>query len=128
VTERQMKQALCRQFGATFVDLDTASIDRTLTHLVSKAYAQHHRVIPVARTGNRLLVAQDDPADVEVIDELATVTGCRIEVVTSTYAAFQRAFLRAYLETGTAARAEVPPGAVTPPPFAATPAPAAPPP
>src|SRR6185295_20110527 len=44
-----------------------------------------------------------DPADVEVIEELATVTGCQIEMVTSTYAAFQRAFLRAYTDAPPAA-------------------------
>ena len=122
VSERQMKQALCKQFGATFVDLDTLAIDRSLAHLISKSYAQAHRVIPIARTEQGLTVAMDDPADVEVVEELETSTGHPVEVLTSTYAAFQRAFLRAYADAAPAAPTP-PPGAIRPQP---TPPPAAP--
>jgi hypothetical protein len=96
VSERQLRHALCRQFDVTFVDLDTMSPDAGVLRLVPRSYAEQHRIIPIARVENRLTVAMDDPADVDVVDELAAATGCEIDVVTSGGAAFQRAFLRAY--------------------------------
>jgi hypothetical protein len=38
----------------------------------------------------------DDPGDRWVIEDLARITGCRIEVVTATSAALRRAFGRVY--------------------------------
>jgi DNA repair exonuclease SbcCD ATPase subunit len=106
VTERQLRQALCRQFDVELVDLDKVSIEPELTQLFGKPYAQQHRVIPLAREGTRLTVAMDDPGDLDVIEDLAAFTGCEIEVVISTLAAFQRAFLRAYGESPPAAPME----------------------
>src|SRR5262249_44689020 len=116
VNERQIKQALCKQFGVTYVDLDGVTIDRSLVPLVAKSFAQHHRVIPLARKDGGLQVAMDDPADVEVIEELESSTGLSIEVVPSTYAAFQRAFLGAYADVGVTAPAAPIPVAPTPTP------------
>lgn len=102
VTEEQMKRALCQQFAVTFVDLDTVVLDRSLVRLLNKSYAQHRRVIPIAKVGDRITLAMDDPTDVELIHELTSFTGLKVDVVTSTYAAFQRALARAY-EDGPAA-------------------------
>ncbi|HEV8308791.1 MAG TPA: hypothetical protein VGW35_14105 [Methylomirabilota bacterium] len=96
LTERQMKQALCRQLGARFVDLDTAVIDPGLSQLVTKDWATQHRVVPLERTEDRIAVAMDDPGDLEVVHWLESATGCRIDVVASTDAAFRRAFARVY--------------------------------
>lgn len=92
LTERQMKEALCKQVRATFVDLDATIIERRLTELIPRDYAEQRRVLPVSQSGDRLTLAMEDPADVEVVEELEQATGCRIDVVTSTHAAFERAF------------------------------------
>jgi hypothetical protein len=92
LSERQMKEALCKQVRATFVDLDVTVIERRLSELVPRDYAEQRRVLPVSRSADRLTVAMEDPADVEVVEELERATGCRIDVVTSTHAAFERAF------------------------------------
>jgi Type II secretion system (T2SS), protein E, N-terminal domain len=111
LTERQIRHALCRQFDVALVDLDKVTLDPELSQLVGKRYAQQHRVIPIAREESRLTVAMDDPGDLEVVDDLAAYTGCEITVVTSTLAAFQRAFLRAYGDVqGAGAGVPAPPG------------------
>jgi len=96
VTEERMKEALCKQLRIALVDLDQVALDRSIAQLVNRRYAQQRRVIPIARHGNRITLAMDDPTDVEAIEELESSTGCRIEVVTSTSAAFDGAFRRAY--------------------------------
>jgi Type II secretion system (T2SS), protein E, N-terminal domain len=115
LTERQMRQALCQQLQIDFVDLDVVGLDRALGGLVPRDYAARHRVLPVARAGNRLTVAMDDPTNTDIVQQLETVAGCRIDVVTSTRAAFQRALVRLYGEGPTAGE--------PPPASAAAPAP-----
>jgi type IV pilus assembly protein PilB len=106
VTEQQMKQALCVALSIPFVDLDNVLIDRSLVGLIPVEDAQSRGIIPVAQIGELLTVAMDDPTDQATIDAVAARTGRAIEVLTSTRAAFRRAFDRVYgdvLEPGVAA-------------------------
>ncbi|MGH6953062.1 MAG: hypothetical protein ACREGL_02700, partial [Alphaproteobacteria bacterium] len=102
ITERQLKQALSIQLRIAFVDLDHRSIDPGFTALISERYARHHRVIPIARIDDRIVLAMDDPTDVEVVAEVRSCTGHRIDVVTATADALERAFSRLYGEPGDA--------------------------
>lgn len=99
VTEEEVNQALCKQFGVTFVDLDRLVLDNSLALLINREYAERHRVIPISKTDRVLVVAMEDPSDLSIVGELATATGSRINVVTSTHAAFRRAFARTYGES-----------------------------
>jgi hypothetical protein len=98
VNEETLKHALCTQLEVSFVDLDRFFVDRSLMSLVPKAYAQQHRVLPVARVDDVLTVALADPTDGWVGEDLEAMTGCRVQLVMSTDAAFQRAFTRVYGE------------------------------
>src|SRR5262245_46082183 len=109
VTEEEVNQALCKQFGVTFVDLDRLVLDNSLALVINREYAERHRVIPISKTDRVLVVAMDDPSDLSVVAELAGATGSRVNVVTSTHAAFRRAFARTYgesAEIGLVRRAE----------------------
>jgi DNA repair exonuclease SbcCD ATPase subunit len=99
VNEETLKHALCTQLDVAFVDLDRFFIDRTLTSLVPKTYAQQHRVLPVARVDDVLTVALADPTDGWMVEDLEAMTGCQVQLVMSTDAAFQRAFTRIYGES-----------------------------
>jgi len=96
VTERAMKQALCAQLSIPFVDLDNLVIDRRLAPLVDAVYAEAHGLLPVSELGNVLTIAMEDPTDRGAIEALTAQTGHTIELVTSTRAAFRRAFARLY--------------------------------
>lgn len=97
-TDETLRQALCVQFNIPFVDLDTVTLDSSLTRLINKSYASKHLVIPVARIGNALTLAMDDPTYAAVVEELQAFTGLTINVVTSTQAKLLRAFTRQYKE------------------------------
>jgi hypothetical protein len=98
LTEEELNRALCTQFGITFVDLDRLILDRDVAELVDKEYAQKHRVIPIAKGDRVIVLAMDDPSDLRTVAELEAATRSRVNVVTSTHAAFQRAFARVYGE------------------------------
>jgi hypothetical protein len=98
VSEEALKHALCTQFGIGFVDLDRLVLGPGLAVAVPKEYAQRHRVVPVASTEDALTVALADPTDWWLGEELQASLGCRVHLVASTDAAFQRAFARVYGE------------------------------
>jgi hypothetical protein len=96
ITERQLKQALSTQLRIAFVDLDDRSIDPSMIPVISERYARHHRAIPIAKVNDRIVLAMDDPTDVEVVAEIRSCTGLRIDVVTTAADALERAFSRLY--------------------------------
>jgi hypothetical protein len=98
ITERQLKQALAIQLRIPFVDLDHGPIDPSMRTILSESYARHHRVLPMARIDDRLVLAMDDPTDLDVIAEVRACTGHRIDVVAATADAMQRALSRLYGE------------------------------
>ncbi len=98
ITEEQMRHGLCLQHNIPFLDLDQFTTDRRLAHLINKNYAKKRLVIPLAQRDGAITLAMADPTDTVVIEELRSSTGFVIEVVTSTYAAIQRAFARVYEE------------------------------
>ena len=100
IGERQLKQALAIQLQLPAIDLDEHSLDSSLASVVSARYARRHRALPITRDGDRIVVAMDDPTDVEVVAELRACTGQRIDVVVATTDALDRAFSRVYGDRG----------------------------
>lgn len=100
ITERQLKEALGTQLRIPFVDLDKRSLDPSLALVISERYARHHRALPIAEIDDRIVLAMDDPTDVEVTAELRSCTGRRIDVVAATADALERAYSRVYGERG----------------------------
>ena len=98
VNEEMLKLALCTQLDVAFVDLDRFSIDRGLTAVLPKAFAQQHRILPVARVDDVLTLALADPTDGWIAENIEAMTGCQVRLVMSTDSAFQRAFARVYGE------------------------------
>jgi type IV pilus assembly protein PilB len=96
VSEERLRMALCRQLHIRFFSLDTIIIDPTLRNLVNEKFAMKHRTVPLARVGNLLVVAMDDPTQTRVVDDLQRSTGLKIEVITSTSAHITRALERLY--------------------------------
>jgi hypothetical protein len=98
VNEEMLKLALCTQLDVAFVDLDRFSIDRGLASVLPKAFAQQHRILPVAKVDDVLTVALADPTDGWIAENIEAMTGCQVRLLMSTDAAFQRAFARVYGE------------------------------
>jgi chorismate-pyruvate lyase len=95
-SEETLREALCAQLHVNFFDLDHIAPDAAVARLVTERYAIRHRIIPLFRAGQALVVAVDDPADVTTIDELQQMLGLRVEIVTSTAAKIQRALASLY--------------------------------
>jgi len=96
ITEEQLRRALCLQLHINFFDLDTIVPDTLLGALINPRFAEARLVVPMARVGNTLVVAMDDPTQTAVIEELRSSTGLEIEVITSTTARIRGALGHLY--------------------------------
>ncbi len=96
ISEKVMRQVLCTQLNTPYVNLEDMKIDRSLVKLINKNYALHNNVVPIAKLGDTMTLAMDDPTCSWLIDELEAMTCLTVNVVTSTRAAIEDAFSRLY--------------------------------
>ena len=95
-SEERLRMALCRQLHIQFFSLDAMILDPALRNYVSEKFAMKHRMVPVARVGNLIVLAMDDPTQTRIVDDLQRSTGLKVEIITSTSAHITRALERLY--------------------------------
>jgi hypothetical protein len=96
VSEIEMRRALSTQLNVAFVDLDALPVGPPLASLIKKSYAYKHRVVPVVKLVDGVVVCMDDPTDRAVLKELEAFAGGPVTVVTSTRASLRNALVRIY--------------------------------
>ncbi len=96
ISEKVMRQVLCAQLNTPYVNLEDMKIDPSLVKLINPNYALHNHVVPVAKIGDTMTLAMDDPTCSWLIDELEAMTGLTVNVVTSTRSAIKDTFSRLY--------------------------------
>lgn len=83
ISEKAYLTALSQQLKIPAIDFSKSTIPEAVIHLVPRELQEKHTVFPVAtkRTprGKTLILAMQDPTNVEVLDEIAFRIGCRVE-------------------------------------------------
>jgi type IV pilus assembly protein PilB len=94
VSDDEITSFLSQQYRVPTINLDEYEVDADVLKLVPKEPCERHRVLPVSRTGNALIVAMADPTNLNAIDDLKFLTGYNIEPViaseTSIHAAIEK--------------------------------------
>jgi type IV pilus assembly protein PilB len=96
IQEEDLTQFLSRQYGVPAINLAEFDIEPDVIALVTKDVALRHKVVPVNRAGNSLIVAMADPSNILAIDDLKFVTGYNIEVVVAAEVGINQAITRYY--------------------------------
>ncbi len=81
ITEDQLLTALATKFRMQFVDLETVAPSTGALLALSREMVTQMQVLPLERTGKRLVVATSEPTDITIIDRLRFITNCNIELV-----------------------------------------------
>jgi type IV pilus assembly protein PilB len=81
ISDDEITNFLSQQYRVPTIDLADYEIDAEIVKLVSKEQCEKHKVIPVSRTGNALIVAMADPTNLHAIDDLKFLTSYNIEPV-----------------------------------------------
>ena len=72
-TPRERAVALAARLGLAYVDLTEFSVDASVVGLIPDTLARRHTALPIARAGDRIMVALADPQNVVVLDDIAAV-------------------------------------------------------
>ncbi len=84
VTPQQLAFFTSLQLGVPFVNLKKEGVQSQAVALIPETTARKYNVIPVDVIDGTVVVAMEDPTDIQVIEDLATLTRKRIEPVLST--------------------------------------------
>ncbi|MFO0676780.1 MAG: type IV-A pilus assembly ATPase PilB [Polyangiaceae bacterium] len=96
ISDQEVTNFLSQQYRVPTVNLEEYVIDGEVVKLVSKEHCERHKVIPVSRTGNALIVAMADPTNLNAIDDLKFLTGYNIEPVIASETAIAAAIEKYY--------------------------------
>jgi type IV pilus assembly protein PilB len=77
--EQDIIESLGVQSGMERVDLSKLKITEEVIHTISADVARFYSVIPIRKTGDRLIVAMADPLNLQVLDDLQQITGLEIQ-------------------------------------------------
>ena len=94
VTTRQLGEAVARHTGHRFLDIGAAQLDPAVVGLLPGTLSRKYRVLPVERTGDRVVLAMVNPTDIIALDDVATLTDLSVEPVVVAEDALQSAFQR----------------------------------
>ena len=75
LTEEDIAQALSRQLGYPYIDLDQFEVYAEVITLIPVDVAKKYMVMPIHRIRNFLTLAMVDPTDLEIIEDVRFRTG-----------------------------------------------------
>jgi len=84
VTQQQLAFFTSLQLGIPFINLRREGVKTDAVILLPEAVARKYGVIPVDVKDGAIVIAMEDPKDIEAIEDLAAITMKRIEPVIST--------------------------------------------
>src|SRR5580693_2926790 len=96
VRDDEITSFLSQQYRVPTVNLDEYEVDADILKLVPKEPCERHKVVPISRTGNALIVAMADPTNLNAIDDLKFLTGYNIEPVIASETAIQATIEKYY--------------------------------
>ncbi|GAV20862.1 type IV pilus assembly protein PilB [Mariprofundus micogutta] len=79
-TENELVAFVARSFGAPVIDLERVEIKADVTK-IPLDILRKNMSLPLVRTGNVLKLAVADPYDINSHDEIAFISGCKVELV-----------------------------------------------
>jgi type IV pilus assembly protein PilB len=81
MTAREVAQFCSQVFGHPLLDLSAYDPQQVLADAIDRKLVQQHRVIALARRGNRLSVAISDPTNMAALDQIKFQTSLAIDPV-----------------------------------------------
>ena len=79
--KKKMRDNLSRMYNLPIIDLFSFEIDKNVLKLIPEKECRRHKVIPISRAGNNLVVAFADPTSLMIKDRIAFLSRCKIQMV-----------------------------------------------
>src|SRR5688572_31541660 len=96
ISDGEITNFLSSQYRLPAINLDEYEIDSDVVKLVAREVCEKHKIIPVSRSGQSLIVAMSDPTNLNAMDDIKFLTGYNVEPVVASETAIQAAIERYY--------------------------------
>lgn len=96
ISEEDMAQALSRQLGYPYIDLEQFDVYAEVIELIPVETAKKHLIMPIHRIRSFLTLAMVDPTDLEVIEDIRFRTGLSIQPVIASESGISNAIKKFY--------------------------------
>lgn len=84
LSEREFAATLARQLDIPYFDLEEYIVDAAVVSLIPEHLCERYRLIPIMKTGEKLVVAFSDPLNQDALADIQLLTGLAIKVVVAT--------------------------------------------
>ncbi|MCU0867053.1 MAG: GspE/PulE family protein [Planctomycetes bacterium] len=81
VQDSHLRQALARQHRLPWLRVTRKLVDREVLGVLPRDFVLQNRVLPMFRVDGTLTVAVDDPTNLWMLDEVARISGCTVQLV-----------------------------------------------
>jgi CheY-like chemotaxis protein len=81
VTEQQLVEFLSRHYGVPSMDIDACETDESVLRLIPMDTALEKFLVPISVEGPDLTIADSDPSNILMLDDLGFITGKNIKPV-----------------------------------------------
>lgn len=96
VTEEQIAQAITVQYGFPYLPLSSYEIDSELINIIPENVARQYCLIVVDKIGNTLTIAMANPLNLQAVEDIELMTGCKVQTFVSTMTDINNALERYY--------------------------------
>ena len=80
-TEDQIVSALARNYGVPYAKITPKIVDASVIDSLPREFLDRHKVLPLFKVRDMLTVAMAEPSNMFLVDEMAQVSKCEIQVV-----------------------------------------------
>ena len=83
-TEEQIAQAITVQYGFPYLPLSSYEIDKGLIEIIPENVARQYCLIGIDKIGNTLTIAMANPLNMQAVEDIELMTGCKTQAFVST--------------------------------------------
>jgi type IV pilus assembly protein PilB len=95
-SENQIASALAQAYGVPYAQITPKICDPTVIEILPRDFLEEYAVLPLFKVHDYLTVAMSEPSNVFLLDEIARLSNCKVQIVCATVKDI-RATLQTYL-------------------------------
>lgn len=97
--EEDIAQALTVQYGFPYLPLANYDINPEIIQLLPARIARQYILIPIDKIGNNFTIAMSNPLNMQAIEDVELLTGCKVQTFVSTSSDIKKAIEKFYAES-----------------------------
>lgn len=82
--EEDIVNALTNQYGFPYLPLINYEIDQGVIKLIPEKIARQYNLVPLDKIGNNLTITMSNPLNLQAIEDVEAITGCKVQTFLST--------------------------------------------